>query len=267
RFFFSSRRRHTSSKRDWSSDVCSSDLYCIDQLVENNCGLFFSGARSGLITNSVNTAVHTVAFDLVDNLFSRIAVVKIDWFGTELFGQIQPVLYVVDHKDTAGAFQLCRISGHQPDRSCAIQRNRFTGLNSGQLSCVIAGGENIGQHGEVFFVLITLWQLHTVVISKWDPQVFGLATGIGPHTNIPVCATSGSGIINRQTERRFTSPAIITESTGHIEGHDHSVSLRYRGHSGANFFDNPHVFVAKGDTRLGISTALIHVQVRTADSS
>src|SRR5699024_11577325 len=27
-FFFSSRRRHTRSKRDWSSDVCSSDLPC-----------------------------------------------------------------------------------------------------------------------------------------------------------------------------------------------------------------------------------------------
>src|SRR5699024_6348778 len=27
-FFFSSRRRHTRSKRDWSSDVCSSDLGC-----------------------------------------------------------------------------------------------------------------------------------------------------------------------------------------------------------------------------------------------
>src|SRR5437868_6003808 len=26
KFFFSSRRRHTNSKRDWSSDVCSSDL-------------------------------------------------------------------------------------------------------------------------------------------------------------------------------------------------------------------------------------------------
>src|SRR5438105_11637865 len=26
-FFFSSRRRHTRSTRDWSSDVCSSDLY------------------------------------------------------------------------------------------------------------------------------------------------------------------------------------------------------------------------------------------------
>src|SRR5437868_11363702 len=28
-FFFSSRRRHTRSKRDWSSDVCSSDLWDI----------------------------------------------------------------------------------------------------------------------------------------------------------------------------------------------------------------------------------------------
>src|SRR5699024_12166898 len=29
-FFFSSRRRHTRSKRDWSSDVCSSDLFAKD---------------------------------------------------------------------------------------------------------------------------------------------------------------------------------------------------------------------------------------------
>src|SRR5699024_11485732 len=31
-FFFSSRRRHTRSKRDWSSDVCSSDLCKADAL-------------------------------------------------------------------------------------------------------------------------------------------------------------------------------------------------------------------------------------------
>src|SRR5437868_15246641 len=30
-FFFSSRRRHTRSKRDWSSDVCSSDLQAVDR--------------------------------------------------------------------------------------------------------------------------------------------------------------------------------------------------------------------------------------------
>src|SRR5699024_11430816 len=31
-FFFSSRRRHTRSKRDWSSDVCSSDLWVTQAL-------------------------------------------------------------------------------------------------------------------------------------------------------------------------------------------------------------------------------------------
>src|SRR5438067_13857303 len=31
-FFFSSRRRHTISKRDWSSDVCSSDLIAVHLL-------------------------------------------------------------------------------------------------------------------------------------------------------------------------------------------------------------------------------------------
>src|SRR5699024_11642321 len=39
-FFFSSRRRHTISKRDWSSDVCSSDLY----LFSDNVFFIFSFA-------------------------------------------------------------------------------------------------------------------------------------------------------------------------------------------------------------------------------
>src|SRR5699024_12191549 len=32
-FFFSSRSRHTRSKRDWSSDVCSSDLEMLKQML------------------------------------------------------------------------------------------------------------------------------------------------------------------------------------------------------------------------------------------
>src|SRR5690625_7219225 len=33
-FFFSSRRRHTRWPRDWSSDVCSSDLQCLQRVAE-----------------------------------------------------------------------------------------------------------------------------------------------------------------------------------------------------------------------------------------
>src|SRR5687768_13836221 len=34
-FFFSSRRRHTRCSRDWSSDVCSSDLPSMTELIAN----------------------------------------------------------------------------------------------------------------------------------------------------------------------------------------------------------------------------------------
>src|SRR2546429_8676137 len=37
-FFFSSRRRHTRCSRDWSSDVCSSDLAFYEQLVYDEEG-------------------------------------------------------------------------------------------------------------------------------------------------------------------------------------------------------------------------------------
>src|SRR6266511_4140529 len=36
-FFFSSRRRHTRFSRDWSSDVCSSDLVYLDYM-QNGAG-------------------------------------------------------------------------------------------------------------------------------------------------------------------------------------------------------------------------------------
>src|SRR6266436_9975622 len=43
-FFFSSRRRHTSCSRDWSSDVCSSDL-CLARREEPTSGqIWFEGA-------------------------------------------------------------------------------------------------------------------------------------------------------------------------------------------------------------------------------
>src|SRR6266704_4442072 len=50
-FFFSSRRRHTRSKRDWSSDVCSSDL---DTHANGNGGggADNGGADTGVVTGA-----------------------------------------------------------------------------------------------------------------------------------------------------------------------------------------------------------------------
>src|SRR5699024_11355904 len=47
-FFFSSRRRHTRSKRDWSSDVCSSDL-----LTTARTAFFILKARFKRLSNNI----------------------------------------------------------------------------------------------------------------------------------------------------------------------------------------------------------------------
>src|SRR5699024_4769078 len=51
--FFSSRRRHTRSKRDWSSDVCSSDLDAWSGITANPS----IGAFSDLIVGDGGTSI------------------------------------------------------------------------------------------------------------------------------------------------------------------------------------------------------------------
>src|SRR5690606_40421284 len=59
-FFFSSRRRHTRFSRDWSSDVCSSDLL-------ENCGYIFnpsvkySPETRALYSSSENIDAHSLS--------------------------------------------------------------------------------------------------------------------------------------------------------------------------------------------------------------
>src|SRR5699024_3992170 len=56
-FFFSSRRRHTRSKRDWSSDVCSSDLnkeQLVDIGIKNNLFAEISEKITATATKEIN---------------------------------------------------------------------------------------------------------------------------------------------------------------------------------------------------------------------
>src|SRR5215475_10589248 len=50
-FFFSSRRRHTRFSRDWSSDVCSSDLLAkiSPELLKGADEVFFSSTAGGIM--------------------------------------------------------------------------------------------------------------------------------------------------------------------------------------------------------------------------
>src|SRR5690606_28356061 len=63
-FFFSSRRRHTRFSRDWSSDVCSSDLAAFFQ-ISDGLQVVVLGALRGLQDVKVPTLITFVAYWLI----------------------------------------------------------------------------------------------------------------------------------------------------------------------------------------------------------
>src|SRR2546422_3541155 len=56
-FFFSSRRRHTRCSRDWSSDVCSSDLVDLVDLGQDRVVASRSDEIAGVHQTSIHPAV------------------------------------------------------------------------------------------------------------------------------------------------------------------------------------------------------------------
>src|SRR3989440_5960324 len=77
RFFFSSRRRHTRSDRDWSSDVCSSDLVRVEPLEPERARLPVESrdcpphrARPGRVA-AVDRRLHAAVADARGTLVER----------------------------------------------------------------------------------------------------------------------------------------------------------------------------------------------------
>src|SRR5690606_39452420 len=59
-FFFSSRRRHTRFSRDWSSDVCSSDLRILPQSVICVKSWAVNSIEAGAVRSAGPTSVRQV---------------------------------------------------------------------------------------------------------------------------------------------------------------------------------------------------------------
>ena len=69
-FFFSSRRRHTRYWRDWSSDVCSSDLAKIQRNLTSNISSSLDNISTDLRKSSLETRSDVSTVTNSDNLSS-----------------------------------------------------------------------------------------------------------------------------------------------------------------------------------------------------
>src|SRR3712207_8555402 len=83
--FFSSRRRHTRYWRDWSSDVCSSDLILLEPFIPFSCEKIWSQLKLG------NGDVHQQVWETAKDIRAIPP-------GHEL-GKVQPIFRKIEAKE------------------------------------------------------------------------------------------------------------------------------------------------------------------------
>src|SRR5437588_3144118 len=77
RFFFSSRRRHTRSLCDWSSDVCSSDLIRgLDGLKSSSCAFGVWCSELSVIFKCVQLSVNSLCQRVTEKLKDDLTTVR-----------------------------------------------------------------------------------------------------------------------------------------------------------------------------------------------
>src|SRR5271169_7127569 len=75
-FFVSSRRRHTRCYRDWSSDVCSSDLRRADQVITDSAGIRSELLALGQSPENISVIYNPLDFSLIDRLKEKVVDIK-----------------------------------------------------------------------------------------------------------------------------------------------------------------------------------------------
>src|SRR2546422_1351378 len=109
-FFFSSRRRHTRCSRDWSSDVCSSDLTRSQGITSNAIAirtlaaadtLFATGATVDTVTLSADSVSDSLTVEVADTIKSSSGG---DSLTVALAGR--PVVYAITYPATSGPVTL-----------------------------------------------------------------------------------------------------------------------------------------------------------------
>src|SRR5579884_1585790 len=256
RIYSSWIRRHIEARN--TQPACRVDD--LNERFEHDRGhlLVLLAGLDGLVADGIDTLVNAVAVAHLTNLLNRIALAEINWNGSHILDILQALGHPINHIDLGCSTNQRVISSHCPDRASSKDRYRLARRDMSQLCTVIAGGEDIGQQGKIFFVLRALWQFERIEVDIGDAQIFGLTTWIRPHRYISISATCKAWI-DGEAEAGKTSLAVLTEAAGNIEGHDDPITLMERGDPRACLLNDTHILMPEDDARLCRRSPLVHM--------
>src|SRR5206468_7823751 len=120
------RRRHTRSDRDWSSDVCSSDLFITVEKtkvncrsIQSGCEIFIAGSALGLVWSFLQPLWMLLLFTFVFSTVMKISLAgaRTGHFAVFLFSGLLPWMSVQEG--------VSRASSAVPDNSSLVKKLRF----------------------------------------------------------------------------------------------------------------------------------------------
>src|SRR5918998_889578 len=241
--------------------------YGLDLVEDHRRGLF-ALARGGLEAHRVHRGVHLgYAEDAGDLLLYGRPLAHVDRLATEGPRLRQPVLVQVAHDNDGRAKQVGRVGGGEPDGAGAGDVDRGAGRNLGGVGAVVAGGEDVRQHGEVQDLLqrlVPIRELQEVEVREGHQEVLRLPAYPAAHVHVAVGRARAGGV-HVQADAGLALVAVAAAAAGDVEGDGADVALVDELDVVALLDDLARDLVPQRLPDGGRGAPANHVLVRTAD--
>ncbi|SFI70060.1 hypothetical protein SAMN05421835_101498 [Amycolatopsis sacchari] len=219
-----------------------------------------------LVAHGFDAAVGALPAGRVEDLLGRVGLGEVDRLRADLLGEREPSGFLIHHENLGGAPDDRAVRGHQPDGPRAEHHHRLAGTQPGEFGAVPAGGEDVGEHGEVVLVVVARRQPEQVEVRVGHAEVFGLPAVVRAHVGVAVGrAVHAFGGVGAQAERRPASLAVAAGPAGDVERHRDAATGLDAADGAARLRHDAHVLVAEDLAFLHRSAAFVHVQIGSAD--
>src|SRR5215217_3568103 len=168
----------------------------------------FVAVAAGLEADGVDSAVHDrLAHDLGDLVLDRVA-----------------------DDDDRGTQKLRRVGRGQSDRARARHIDRRARRHARADAAVVAGREDVAEHGEVqdlLHRLVLIREGQEVEVRKGDHHVIGLTTGPATHVHVPV-GRAGPLRVDVKADAGLALHTCLAAPAGDVERDGAEVALLYK---------------------------------------
>src|SRR5918997_3573127 len=188
-------------------------------LVQNHRRGFLARLGRSLEADGVHRAVDLgLAEDARDLLLHR-PLRYVDSLASEGPRLREALLVEIAHDHDGGAQELRRVGRRQADRAGAGDVDRRAGCHLGHVGAVVAGREDVAEHGEIEDLLerlVAVRELEEVKVRERHHHVLGLPAYPAAHVHVAVSGAGPRGV-DVQADAGLALLAVTTAAAGYVE--------------------------------------------------